>query len=38
MNIVFIPVRCGSKCISRKNIKVFARKPMIAYTVEAAKS
>jgi pseudaminic acid cytidylyltransferase len=37
MNIAVIPARAGSKRIPRKNIKIFAGKPMIAYAIEAAK-
>ena len=32
-----IPARGGSKRLPRKNIKVLAGKPLIAYTIEAAK-
>jgi len=34
--IAIIPARGGSKGIPRKNVKLLAGKPMIAYTVEAA--
>lgn len=37
MNIAIIPARGGSKRIPRKNIKPFHGKPMIAYSIEAAK-
>ncbi|KGJ97010.1 pseudaminic acid cytidylyltransferase [Colwellia psychrerythraea] len=37
MNIAIIPARGGSKRIPRKNIKDFCGKPMIAYSIEAAK-
>jgi pseudaminic acid cytidylyltransferase len=37
MRIAIIPARGGSKRIPRKNIKVFAGKPMIAYAIEAAR-
>jgi N-acylneuraminate cytidylyltransferase len=37
MNIAIIPARGGSKRIPRKNIKEFHSKPMIAYSIEAAK-
>jgi len=37
MNIAIIPARGGSKRIPRKNIKLFAGKPMIAYAISAAK-
>jgi len=36
-NIAVIPARGGSKRIPRKNIKLFAGKPMIAYAIEVAK-
>ena len=36
MNIAIIPARGGSKRIPRKNIKVFAGKPVIAYAIEIA--
>lgn len=35
--LAFIPARGGSKGIPRKNIKILAGKPLIAYTIEAAK-
>ncbi|MDP5459940.1 pseudaminic acid cytidylyltransferase [Alishewanella sp. SMS8] len=38
MNIAIIPARGGSKRIPRKNIKHFCGKPMIAWSIEAAKS
>lgn len=37
MKIAIIPARGGSKRIPRKNIKLFAGKPMIAYAIEAAR-
>lgn len=37
MNIAIIPARGGSKRIPRKNIKLFHGKPLIAYSIEAAK-
>ncbi|MCP4264252.1 MAG: pseudaminic acid cytidylyltransferase [Maribacter sp.] len=37
MNIAIIPARSGSKRISNKNIKPFLGKPIIAYSIEAAK-
>ncbi|TVL51525.1 pseudaminic acid cytidylyltransferase [Shewanella algae] len=37
MNICIIPARGGSKRIPLKNIKEFHGKPMIAYSIEAAK-
>lgn len=38
MNIAIIPARGGSKRIPGKNIKEFAGKPLIAYSIEAAKA
>ncbi|WP_258807276.1 pseudaminic acid cytidylyltransferase [Pseudidiomarina sp. CB1] len=38
MNIAVIPARGGSKRIPRKNIKMFYGKPMIAWSIEAAKA
>lgn len=38
MNVVVIPARGGSKRIPRKNIKDFCGKPMIAWSIEAAKA
>jgi len=38
MNIAIIPARGGSKRIPRKNIKEFCGKPMIAWSIEAAKA
>ena len=38
MNVAIIPARGGSKRIPRKNIKTFCGKPMIAWSIEAAKS
>jgi pseudaminic acid cytidylyltransferase len=35
--IAIIPARGGSKRIPRKNIRLFAGKPMIAYSIEAAR-
>jgi len=37
MNIAIIPARGGSKRIPQKNIKFFHGKPIIAYSIEAAK-
>lgn len=37
MNIAVIPARGGSKRIPRKNIKDFCGKPMIAWSIEAAR-
>ena len=36
MNICVIPARGGSKRIPRKNIKEFAGKPMIEWSISAA--
>ncbi|MBX2829859.1 MAG: acylneuraminate cytidylyltransferase family protein [Rhodospirillales bacterium] len=36
--LAIIPARGGSKGVPRKNIKILAGKPLIAYTIEAAKS
>lgn len=36
MKVAVIPARGGSKRIPRKNIKEFAGKPIIAYSIEAA--
>lgn len=36
MNICIIPARGGSKRISKKNIREFHGKPIIAYSIEAA--
>jgi pseudaminic acid cytidylyltransferase len=38
MNVAMIPARGGSKRIPRKNIKNFLGKPIIAYSIEAAKA
>jgi len=38
MKLCIIPARGGSKRIPRKNIKAFCGKPMIAYSIEAAKA
>ncbi len=38
MKMAVIPARGGSKRIPRKNIKPFCGKPMIAWSIEAAKS
>jgi len=38
MNIAIIPARGGSKRIPRKNIKSFCGKPMLAWSIDAAKS
>lgn len=38
MNIAIIPARGGSKRIPRKNIKEFCGKPMIVWSIEAAKA
>lgn len=36
MNVAIIPARAGSKRIPNKNIKLFAGKPIIAYSIESA--
>ena len=36
MRIAIIPARGGSKRIPRKNVRAFAGKPIIAYSIEAA--
>lgn len=38
LKIAIIPARGGSKRIPRKNIKNFCGKPILAYSIEAAKS
>lgn len=38
MNIAVIPARGGSKRIPRKNVMSFCGKPMIAYSIDAAKA
>ena len=35
--LAIIPARGGSKGIPRKNVKAISGKPMIQYTIEAAK-
>lgn len=35
-NVAFIPVRGGSKSIPLKNIKIFAGKPLVYWTIKAA--
>ena len=37
MNIAIIPARGGSKRIPRKNIRLFSGKPIIAWSIEAAR-
>jgi pseudaminic acid cytidylyltransferase len=37
MNIAIIPARIGSKRIKQKNIKIFKGKPLIYYSINAAK-
>ena len=37
INVAVIPARGGSKRIPRKNIKLFAGKPVIGYSIEAAR-
>src|SRR5688572_19439839 len=36
--VAVIPARGGSKGLPRKNIRVLAGKPLIAYSIEAAKN
>ena len=36
MNIAIIPARGGSKRIPKKNIKMFGKKPMVVWSIEAA--
>jgi len=38
VRLAVIPARGGSKRIPRKNIRLFAGKPMIAYAIEAARA
>ena len=38
MNLAIIPARGGSKRIPRKNIRPFSGKPIIAWSIEAAKA
>ena len=38
MRVAIIPARGGSKRIPRKNIKMFCGKPMLAWSIEAAKA
>lgn len=38
MNVAVIPARGGSKRIPRKNVRAFAGKPMIAWSIEAARA
>lgn len=38
MNVAIIPARGGSKRIPRKNLKIFAGRPMIAHAIEAARA
>ncbi len=35
--LIVIPARGGSKGVPRKNIKVLGDKPLIQYTIDAAK-
>lgn len=37
MNLAIIPARLGSKRLPKKNIKKFYNKPIISYSIEAAK-
>src|SRR5690242_14371761 len=38
MNLAVIPARGGSKRIPRKNIKPFCGKPIMAWSIEAARA
>lgn len=38
MNLAVIPARGGSKRIPRKNVRLFGGKPMIAWSIEAARA
>ena len=38
MNLAVIPARGGSKRIPRKNVKTFCGRPIIAWSIEAAKA
>jgi N-acylneuraminate cytidylyltransferase len=38
MIVAVIPARCGSKRIPRKNIRLFAGKPIISYSIAAAQA
>ena len=38
MNVAIIPARGGSKRIPRKNVRPFCGRPMIAWSIEAAKA
>ena len=38
MNLALIPARGGSKRIPRKNIRPFRGRPMIAWSIEAARA
>ncbi|WP_127844989.1 acylneuraminate cytidylyltransferase family protein [Psychroflexus aestuariivivens] len=38
MNLVVIPARGGSKGVPKKNIKLLGNKPLIQYTIEAARA
>ena len=37
MNVAIIPARGGSKMITKKNIRMFCGKPLIVWSIEAAK-
>jgi pseudaminic acid cytidylyltransferase len=37
MNLAIIPARLGSKRLPKKNIKIFFDKPIISYSIDAAK-
>ena len=36
-NLAIIPARSGSKGLKDKNIKLLSGKPLLAYTIEAAR-
>lgn len=38
MNIAFVPVRCNSKSIKLKNIKLFCGKPLVYWSLKALQS
>ena len=37
MNVAIIPARGGSKRITKKNIRMFCGKPLIVWSIQAAK-
>ena len=37
MNLAIIPARLGSKRLPKKNIKLFYGRPIISYSIDAAK-